>query len=454
MNQPRLTCLTTLLLATVIAPIATVHSKTLPSPAVNSPDGYIPLSPLSLPTITPLTVTELETDVVIPVAIHPVPQVSKLPIVTPLSARTKTHSRNKQHYTTSIVSLPTKKLYAQSIGSKLPSIKPVFNPTAQVTTPIFAIPNPVDSSIFPVNSVVPLPSRVTNQVAKPQAFRSFTSQAVSEPILVVRKDNAQPANGETPPTKVITNSATVQAEIADLPPATTIQPPTLISTASARPEITSPPQIAPIGGNANDAHSERLLQRSDLPSFESGVPVFVVEKEQPQQIVTTAIAQIGDTIVAPEPSIAIPVERPKQLTIPNQPPVQVVPAVPPLAQPLGTGIVKIEQPSKTVQPALDKIVATQTGQASWYGSEGGPQTANGERYNPSGLTAAHRTLPFGTKVRVTSLKTGKTVTVRINDRGPFHSRRIIDVSAGAAEVIGIKNDGIGNVRMEVLGTQG
>jgi rare lipoprotein A len=453
MNQPRLTCLTTLLLATIMAPIATVHSKTLPSPAVNSPDGYIPLSPLSLPTITPLTVTELETDAIIPVAIQPVPQVSKLPIVTPLFGKTQTHNRQKQHYTASIVNLPPKKLSAQS-GSKLSSIKPVFNPTAQVTTPIFAIPNQVDSSFVPVNSVAPLPSRMATQVAKPQAFRSFTHQTVSEPILVVRKDNSQPSNGEVLPAKVITNSATVEAEIANIPPATATPTPALISTASDRTEITSPPQIAPIASSTSNSLSERLLQKSDLPSFEAGVPVFVVEKEQPQQIVNTAIAQVGDTIVAPEPSIAIPVERPKQLNIPTQLPVQVVPTVPSLVQPLGTGIVKIEQPSTTVQPALDKIVATQTGQASWYGSEGGSQTANGERYNPNGLTAAHRTLPFGTKVRVTSLKTGKTVIVRINDRGPFHGRRIIDVSAGAAEVIGIKNDGIGNVRMDILGSQG
>jgi rare lipoprotein A len=125
-----------------------------------------------------------------------------------------------------------------------------------------------------------------------------------------------------------------------------------------------------------------------------------------------------------------------------------------LVQPVGTGIVKIEQPSATIRPTLDKIVATQTGQASWYGIEGGSQTANGERYNPEGLTAAHRTLPFGTKVRVTSIKTGKSTIVRINDRGPFRSRRIIDVSAGAAKIIGIKNDGVGDVRMDILDGQG
>ena len=123
-------------------------------------------------------------------------------------------------------------------------------------------------------------------------------------------------------------------------------------------------------------------------------------------------------------------------------------------QPEATGIVTIDLPTETVQPALEKIVATHTGKASWYGSEGGARTANGERYNPNGLTAAHRTLPFGTKVRVTSLKTGKSAIVRINDRGPFHRSRMIDVSAGTAAAIGIKNDGIGDVKMEILADEG
>ena len=103
---------------------------------------------------------------------------------------------------------------------------------------------------------------------------------------------------------------------------------------------------------------------------------------------------------------------------------------------------------------LDKIVSTQTGQASWYGAESGNRTASGERFNPAAMTAAHRTLPFGTMVKVTNLKTGKAVVVRINDRGPFRSRRIVDLSAGAAEIIGLKSHGVGNVRMDILAPQG
>lgn len=93
--------------------------------------------------------------------------------------------------------------------------------------------------------------------------------------------------------------------------------------------------------------------------------------------------------------------------------------------------------------------AGSVGVASYYAS--GKRTANGERFNPNGLTAAHRSLPFGTKVKVTNLKTGKSVVVRINDRGPFAHRRIIDLSLGAARAVGITHSGVGKVRLDILG---
>jgi rare lipoprotein A len=85
--------------------------------------------------------------------------------------------------------------------------------------------------------------------------------------------------------------------------------------------------------------------------------------------------------------------------------------------------------------------------ASFYGRESGPKTANGERFNPAGMTAAHRTLPFGTYVRVTYQ--GRSVVVRINDRGPFIRGRDIDLSEGAAHRIGC--GGACHVEMEVVG---
>lgn len=92
------------------------------------------------------------------------------------------------------------------------------------------------------------------------------------------------------------------------------------------------------------------------------------------------------------------------------------------------------------------------GWASWYGYDGsGNRTATGERYRPEGLTAAHRSLPFGTRVRVTNTRNGRSVVVRINDRGPFIRGRIIDVSAGAARRLRMISSGVAPVRVEVIG---
>ncbi len=91
------------------------------------------------------------------------------------------------------------------------------------------------------------------------------------------------------------------------------------------------------------------------------------------------------------------------------------------------------------------------GIASWYGSEfHGRRTSSGEIYDQYGLTAAHRSLPFGTKVKVTFLRTEKSIEVIINDRGPLKRERIIDLSRAAAEAIGLKPYGIGLVRVEVI----
>jgi rare lipoprotein A len=90
--------------------------------------------------------------------------------------------------------------------------------------------------------------------------------------------------------------------------------------------------------------------------------------------------------------------------------------------------------------------AAQSGNASWYGS--GHRTANGERFNPNGMTAAHRSLPFGTRVRVENRHTGRSVVVRINDRGPFVRGRIIDLSRGSARALGM--GGTSYVSLQVM----
>ncbi|MEO1205527.1 MAG: septal ring lytic transglycosylase RlpA family protein [Pseudomonadota bacterium] len=91
----------------------------------------------------------------------------------------------------------------------------------------------------------------------------------------------------------------------------------------------------------------------------------------------------------------------------------------------------------------------QTGIASYYWQ---PQkVASGGYFNPNALTAAHKTLPFGTRVRVTHLRNGRSVVVRINDRGPYIKGRIIDLSKRAAGVIGMQGSGIARVRVDILG---
>ncbi len=97
--------------------------------------------------------------------------------------------------------------------------------------------------------------------------------------------------------------------------------------------------------------------------------------------------------------------------------------------------------------ASDGAAQAMCGKASWYHE--GSRTANGERYRPDGISAAHKTLPFGTRVLVRNQHTGRTVTVRINDRGPFIRGRIIDLSRGAKRILGM--DGIASVCLTVLG---
>src|SRR6267143_151308 len=88
------------------------------------------------------------------------------------------------------------------------------------------------------------------------------------------------------------------------------------------------------------------------------------------------------------------------------------------------------------------------GRASFYGNESGSKTASGQRFNQNAMTAAHRSLPFGTKLRVTH--GGRSVVVTVNDRGPFIRGRVLDLSTGAARVIGLTGAGVGRVTADVV----
>jgi rare lipoprotein A len=105
---------------------------------------------------------------------------------------------------------------------------------------------------------------------------------------------------------------------------------------------------------------------------------------------------------------------------------------------------RIENHGPFVRSKLD---TEKYGLASFYEDT---ETANGEKFDPQALTAAHRTLPFGTKLRVTNVATGRSVTVRVNDRGPFVQGRIVDVSYSAAERLGLLEQGVAKVRVDVV----
>ena len=105
--------------------------------------------------------------------------------------------------------------------------------------------------------------------------------------------------------------------------------------------------------------------------------------------------------------------------------------------------------TKTAKPS--KLIQVVQGAASWYGPGFyGRTTANGERFRKGTLTAAHRTLPFGTRVRVTNLSNGRSVVVRINDRGPFKYHRVIDLAHGAASQLKMMQAGQVPVKLEIL----
>jgi rare lipoprotein A len=110
-------------------------------------------------------------------------------------------------------------------------------------------------------------------------------------------------------------------------------------------------------------------------------------------------------------------------------------------------------PARDTRIAVGPIEFTVKGYASWYGPGfHGNMSASGEIFNENAMTAAHRELPFGTLVRVTNLDTGLAIVVRINDRGPFYGNRVIDLSAAAADAIGLMSSGVAPVQLDVLGT--
>ena len=146
-------------------------------------------------------------------------------------------------------------------------------------------------------------------------------------------------------------------------------------------------------------------------------------------------------------------QRPAETAAPSETPAQ------PAAPKSSVGVQPAPSPLAPVQPTIKKSPAVaaklpQTGEASWYGAQHhGKQTASGTTYDRAGLTAAHPSLPFGSKIKVTNLANGKSVEVEITDRGPFAENRIIDLSQAAAKALEMIDSGSATVRLEPLSGQ-
>ncbi len=145
---------------------------------------------------------------------------------------------------------------------------------------------------------------------------------------------------------------------------------------------------------------------------------------------------------------------PPPITATNTVPDKPSPHKPPTAEPRSALPSEDSEDNEALRVPLDaKPLAVETGRASWYGAPfHNRRGSNGEVYNMNAMTAAHRTLPLGTIVRVTNVKTGSSAVVRITDRGPFIEGRILDLSLAAAKKLDVWGPGIATVRLEVLKT--
>ncbi len=184
----------------------------------------------------------------------------------------------------------------------------------------------------------------------------------------------------------------------------------------------------------NNAAQDALQATNRLRRLIGGAaPISKIDNAQLAQSAVVQIAQPQVSTTKPQqatkkPQQAIPTTKKPQQAIQTKKPQQ-----------------KVRSQKRT-----GGIKSTIRGMASFYGYESGSRTASGERFNPEALTAAHRSLPFGTRVRVTNMWNGRSVIVRITDRGPFIGGRVIDLSTNAARQLGMISSGVASVQLEVL----
>lgn len=197
-----------------------------------------------------------------------------------------------------------------------------------------------------------------------------------------------------------------------------------------------------------------LLSEATSPSLTA-----VVEWRVSALILMAALASVfqGCGVISDAPNRALAVRKVSPPESQPHNPLKDKPQAPTFPQEMPSLADLPSAPDAEPAPPIEQIpvpsepTLSETGLASWYGPKfHGKLTASGEVFNQEKFTAAHRTLPWGTRVKVTNLANGKSVEVRINDRGPFGKGRIIDVSRAAARALGIVGRGIATVQIEWL----
>ncbi len=257
----------------------------------------------------------------------------------------------------------------------------------------------------------------------------------------------QPISTAPPDTKVgsIQNRTLPIAQTnARSPVGSNLQSDSLASAASAQPEADATDTHDPmwrataIAARLNQIHHDNVDANTITAVWDEQQHCYLIKAGDEALVQMTADTILPKTTQNPTEDVLQATNLIRR-QVGNAPPLQRVTGAPAAASQSGTQI------------ALGPVRLSVSGMASWYGPGfDGASSASGEAFNQNALTAAHRDLPFGTQVRVTNMDNGMSVVVRINDRGPFAADRIIDLSRGAASVIGLVQSGVAPVKLEVL----
>ncbi|CCD97551.1 septal ring lytic transglycosylase RlpA family protein [Bradyrhizobium sp. STM 3809] len=188
----------------------------------------------------------------------------------------------------------------------------------------------------------------------------------------------------------------------------------------------------------------RIIDRTERPGLRRALIVSEQGKGSGLAGQLMRLALVGTAAASLAACAQSSAVRQARLTAPARQAAVDIQPQPQRTEPSPDSVVRVRHAELSTPPAH----AASSGLASYYSE--GHRTASGERFDPSELTAAHRSLPFGTRLQVTNVKTGRSVVVRVNDRGPFVQGRVVDVSYSAAQALGMVNTGVAPVKVSVV----